>query len=1200
MGKNFQIAFEINGAMSSSFRAATEQSKLQMMQLKDTAVFVNAEQRRLNKVFDAGGMSGSQYAETMRNLKKEMRSLQGEMDATRLHQQSLSTEMAKSQQIAAMETAKKQQSAAAALAEQKSVIAAQQQASAAALADRKSVMAAQQQASATGISRSQQIMMQLNDTTKYVAAEQKRLNTVFDSGGMSITQYAATMRNLRAEMDATRSKQTTLSAAMSAKQTAKTNLSAASMGVASTAMTTVVAAAPLIGIIETAAKFEATMSKVKAITGATGGEFQALTAKARDLGETTQFSATQCADAMTFLGTAGWNAEQILSGMPGLLNLAATEGLDLGQTASIVADNLAAFGLSAADASHMADVFALTSTKTNTGVAMLGETMKYAAPVAHAFGASLEETSALAGLMANQGIKASNAGTALRSGFLRLAGPPKMAQKAMDALGMSMNDITAEQKEAAMAMESLGISMQDTDGPKKMSAILTELRDKTAGLGNEEKLATLKAVFGTEAATGWLAVLNSTPGAFEELVNSLENSDGAAEDMAKTMNDNAKGAMLKLKSSVESVAISIGNIFLPMVANAGRTMAEWASGISRVATAYPGVVQGIIGAGAALAGLVMYYKITMAASAAYNAVKATTILLYKRESIAMATAKAATTTWSAATGIMTAAQWAFNAAMTANPLGVIIMGIAALIAIGYVLYKNWDTITTFFGSAWDVTCTTISSAWDATTAYVSSAWAGVTTFLSTAWDSVCAGVSSAWAGTLSLLSDGWDLLKTGIAAYINLWLNLPQTILYAVGYMAGVISTLPAKIGTAIITAGTWLMELSGICMAAGEAFIATAESWLSAAYTSTTTWVITTVTETGDLLMMLPGFCIAAGTAFIAAAIAWLSVAYTSVTGWIMATVSDAEVWLMNLPSICEEAGAAFVLSAENWGSNAYNAVINWISQIPSAISSYISNAWENATASISAGFAAGSGQEVAHNANGGIYNKGAFLTTFAENSAEAAIPLDGSPRAIGLWQRAGQILGFSKRETTTQSSTGSNEVGASNDGIANIFHNTEEKNNIKEDRSYYATTENLTTNANYDNSKSQTSNDLYDNSHSQTDDNNSQIANDFSKNEYHAETMQPDVPMTPDGEHESIVSNTITKTEQNKSPIESNDSKNDSQQTSPISFGPIKIEINVTGNEIPEKIKKAVIEGCQQAQQSFEKKMQEYDRQRGRVSFE
>lgn len=210
--------------------------------------------------------------------------------------------------------------------------------------------------------------------------------------------------------------------------------------------------------------------------------------------------------------------------MPGLLNLAAAGGTDLARTADIVSDNLTAFGLAADQSAHMADVYATVVTNTNTNVELLGETMKYAAPVAKAFGASMEETAAMAGLMANAGIKGSQAGTSLRAGLMRLAGPPKMAANALAELGLSMTDITQEQKEATMAMQSLGISMNDTSGPRKMSAILKELREKMSGLSQEQQLAYAKSIFGQQAAAGWLAVLNSGDEAFDGLITKLETA----------------------------------------------------------------------------------------------------------------------------------------------------------------------------------------------------------------------------------------------------------------------------------------------------------------------------------------------------------------------------------------------------------------------------------------------------------------------------------------------------------------------------------------------------------------------------------------------------------------------------------------------------------------------------------------------------
>lgn len=450
------------------------------------------------------------------------------------------------------------------------------------------------------------------------------------------------------------------------------------------AMTTI--AAPFVSATKTAATFEAAMSKVGAICRADDNDLVALTKKARELGETTQFTATQSAEAMSYLGMAGWDTKKIIAGMPGLLSLAAAGGTDLARTADIVSDNLTAFGLAAEQSTHMADVYATVITNTNTNVEMLGDTMKYAAPVAHAFGASMEETAALAGLMANSGIKASQAGTSLRAGFLRLAGPPKMASKAMEELGMSMNDITAEQKESAMALESLGIKLSDTNGPRKMSAILTELREKTAKLGQEEKLAAMKSIFGQEAATGWLAVLNSGDKTFDELVTKLEKSGGAADEIAKKMQNNAQGAMTRFNSAVESAQISIGQAFLPAMAaaaEAGATFFGWFAGSETLTNVAIGI--GVVGV--ALTGFVAAVS---AGAAVVNA--------YKTASIAC---NAVSKAFKACTILSTAAQWAMNAAMYACPIGLFIAGVTAIIAVGYAFYTNWDTIKQWFITLWD-------------------------------------------------------------------------------------------------------------------------------------------------------------------------------------------------------------------------------------------------------------------------------------------------------------------------------------------------------------------------------------------------------------------------------------------------------------------------------------------------------------------
>ena len=239
---------------------------------------------------------------------------------------------------------------------------------------------------------------------------------------------------------------------------------------------------------------------------------------------------------------------------------------------------------------------------------------------------------------------------------------------------------------------------------------------------------------------------------------------------------------------------------------------------------------------------------------------------------------------------------------------------------------------------------------------------------------------------------------------------------------------------------------LPGYCITAGTAFVAAAEAWLSNAYTSTVTWLSNMVTSAATFLYNLPEECMAAGTAFVAAAEDWLSEAYTSTVSWLSNTVSSAAAFLYNLPEECAAAGAAFVAAAEAWASDAYNSIMNWINQIPGAISSALSGAWDSIKAQFSGGFSVG--VHAASNANGGIYQKGAFLTTFAEESAEAAIPLDGSARAIGLWEKAGQMLGITNKKEgslTTTTETAATAAGAPPISIVQNFYGKVDAEEVK-----------------------------------------------------------------------------------------------------------------------------------------------------------
>lgn len=287
--------------------------------------------------------------------------------------------------------------------------------------------------------------------------------------------------------------------------------------------------------VKTYMDFEAQMKKVQAISGASGADFEALTAKAKEMGAATQFSATESAQALEYMAMAGWKTDDMLGGISGIMDLAAASGEDLGRVSDIVTDALTAFGLQASDSAHFADVLAQASSNSNTNVSMMGMTFKYVAPIAGALKYSIEDVGTAVGLMANAGIKGEQAGTSLRAMMTRLVDPPK---------------------EAGSAMDRLGITVKNADGTMKpFRQTMKDLRSTFAGLTDAEKAEAASAIAGQEAMSGFLAIVNASEADFDKLTASIDNAEGAASNMAKTVNDNLKGDLKSLSSVWESVQL---------------------------------------------------------------------------------------------------------------------------------------------------------------------------------------------------------------------------------------------------------------------------------------------------------------------------------------------------------------------------------------------------------------------------------------------------------------------------------------------------------------------------------------------------------------------------------------------------------------------------------------------------------------------
>lgn len=297
--------------------------------------------------------------------------------------------------------------------------------------------------------------------------------------------------------------------------------------------------------VKTASDFDSAMSKVAAVSGATGDDLQALRDKAREMGSKTKFSASEAAEAMNYMAMAGWKTNDMLSGIDGIMNLAAASGEDLATTSDIVTDALTAFGLTAQDSGHFADVLAAASSNANTNVSMLGESFKYCAPIAGALGFSCEDTAEALGLMANAGIKSTQSGTSMRSIMTALSGNVKFC---------------------SAAFGEMEIATSNSDGSmRSLSDILADCRVAFDQMSESEKASAAETLVGKNAMSGFLALMNAAPADIDKLSGAIANCDGTSLSMAETMQDNLAGQLTILKSQLEELAISFGGILMPVI-----------------------------------------------------------------------------------------------------------------------------------------------------------------------------------------------------------------------------------------------------------------------------------------------------------------------------------------------------------------------------------------------------------------------------------------------------------------------------------------------------------------------------------------------------------------------------------------------------------------------------------------------------------
>ena len=421
-------------------------------------------------------------------------------------------------------------------------------------------------------------------------------------------------------------------------------------------------------VYNTGANFESAMSKVSAISGANAEDMQKLTDKAKQMGETTVFSATQSAEAFNYMAMAGWKTEDMLNGIEGIMNLAAASGEDLATTSDIVTDALTAMGYEAKDAGKLADVMAAASSNANTNVSLMGQTFQYAAPIVGALGYNMEDTAVAIGLMANAGIKGQKAGTALRSVLTRLSAPPK---------------------ECADAMSALGISLTDSEGNmKSFKTVMNDLRKAFSNLSSTQQTQYAKSIAGQEAMSGLLAIVNAGTSDFDKLTAAVEGSTGAASAMAKTMTNNVSGQLTLLKSNIEGKMIKVFEKAAPTIKKAIGSIGDSLDSMD-----WDGIANGVGEFSKGLAGLVSF--ILTNGGTILNLLKNIALVMGSLFVISKIGALVGTiTTLVSAYGSLNAmlllvrkSQLLLNAAQLASPVGAVIALVAAATA-GFIAYEN--------------------------------------------------------------------------------------------------------------------------------------------------------------------------------------------------------------------------------------------------------------------------------------------------------------------------------------------------------------------------------------------------------------------------------------------------------------------------------------------------------------------------------
>lgn len=751
---------------------------------------------------------------------------------------------------------------------------------------------------------------------------------------------------------------------------------------------------PLLGMgaasVTVAAGFESAMSEVQAISGATGKDFEDLTAKAQEMGAKTKFSASESAEAMQYMAMAGWKTEDMLAGIEGIMNLAAASGEDLATTSDIVTDALTAFGLTAADAGQFADVLAAASSNANTNVYMLGESFKYVAPVAGALGYSAEDTAIALGLMANAGIKGSQGGTALRSSLSKLVKPTE---------------------EAAEVMDKYGLSLTNSDGSmKSLGEVMGMLRDRMGDLSEAEQAQAAATLFGQEAMSGMLAIINASDVDYEKLTNAIYNSQDAAVNMAETMQDNLGGQLTILKSTLEGIAISFGNILLPAVKKVVEGLQGFATWLNNLSEAQKETIVRIAGIVAAIGPLLLVggkllqfigglpktltavksgFTVLKGAIAGVSApvvaiiaVIATLIAAFQhlwetneefrdnitaiRESIKEAFSgftdgiverlnslgfefesitEVLSAVWNGFCELLAPVfEGAFSAMSTIlQTIFDVILGIVDFfIAVFQGNWSGaWEAVKGIFSSVWDgivalfnTIVETLKGVADTFLGWFGSSWDG-------AWEAIKQFFTDTWDAIVEFFTTTIDNIVTGVSDFIDsvveFFANLPETLAYWLGFALGKIAS--------------WIVDLGKKALEVGPKFLDAVLKFFSELPGKAWNWLNQTIQKVTTWGTNVKNKAVETGTNFLNSIVSYLTQLPGKFTTWFNQAIS----YLNGIPSKLYSIGSNMLNNLWNGLKSVWNSLWSWITSIGDKISSAFSSFISGASAGASGSYATG-----------------------------------------------------------------------------------------------------------------------------------------------------------------------------------------------------------------------------------------------------